>query len=670
MKKSILCIGVALLALASCGKYGYDFEDGYQSGDPDGSNPGNDTSMTYVDRSMYDKARLYPGMVGDGVERVENLTVNLPLNFRYVNTADLKVSYTPQPIFSTGLYAPAGENIKITVPAGIVGLTAQIGAHMDDLSGKDPLRREPVIYTLKELMPGDNYIRNPFGGILWIRASLSQQSEETPVQITGAVRTTDFILGESNQAEWLSRVEVNDVPWLELRGKRTIYTVPRSLVLQNKNNLRVAEVLELWDEVYEKDYYDWMGLTENNPQRRHAYPELPERGVLDIQPSAGYAHSGMPWVAQQDRHWFMMFSSYDYVMGSFNTNEGAWGTFHEVGHNYQQTRAWSWGALGETSNNLFVFKAAERYGNPMMASHPALQGAFTNALAYAESVQAKNFNILADVPENTRPFFRLTPFLQIFNAIEGRNGEPGWDFMPYVYTRSRNTNQNFSLDQAKVDFFYRALCDFTGLDYVRFFNAWGIPVSNIARREMRNTYPPMDKRVWTYNPLTGTGGDGDLPSKYDLSSSLFIYTSNADPHPSGGDGGGFAVLNDGVFASGTGQYFHTCWSGCAIIPPTLPVTIDIDMGGVEVYKGFYYGNRDHGMVNRHIRVYKSNDKTNWILLGEYHEDDGLPVTRAQRIEVELDEFHESRYFRIEFPSVNGVNTTHVALTELGLFYDN
>lgn len=659
MNKKLLVWCISLGLFTSCGKYGYEFQDGYQQGDETGT--GKDTSMSYIDKSMYDRARVYPGLVGDGVNRIADTTVTLPLNYRLVSASDLKVNSAPGAIFSTGLYAPAGENIKITVPQGIVGLTAQIGVHMDDLAGKDPLRRQPVIYTVKELIAGDNYIRNPFGGLVWIKASLAQNSP-TPIKFSGAVKSPDFIHGVSTQEQWLKEVEALDVPWLELRAKRTIFTVPRSLVLQYKDEIDVDRILTEWNTIYEKDYYDWMGLTEGNPDIRNAYPELPERGVLDIQPSVGYAHSsagdGVPWVAQQDKHWFFMFSNYNFLVGTFQQSEGAWGTFHEIGHNYQQSRAWSWSALGETTNNLFVFNAARRYGNMQVASHPALAEAFNEAVEYSTGSGTKNFQSLPSVKEDLRPFFRLTPFLQIFNKVQGKGNEEGWDFMTYLYTNARNTNTYLALDQAKIDFFYRSLCDFSGKDYARFFSSWGISVSNAARREMRNKYDPMDRAIWTYNPLTDTGGDEPIGSRYDLSNSLFTYTPNAETATN--DGAGIPGLNDGNFTT----YWHSCWSGCP--SPTLPVHIDMDLKGVEAYKGFYYGNRNHSMYNKHIRLYKSNDGKNWTLIGDYP---NLLDVRAQRIDIEFDQIHESRYVRVEFP-LYGNGSSHIAVSELGLFYDN
>lgn len=662
---------VVAFSIASCGKYGYDFEDGYQTGDPTGED-NRDTNMNYVDRSLYDRARIYPGMVGANVRRIPDTTIMLDLNFKWVKSSDLRVNVAPSPLYSTGLYAAAGENIRITVPAGVLGLTVQVGAHRDNLTGKDPLRRDPIIYTVKELFPGDNYVRNPYGGIIWIQASIAQ-TQPVALKVANAVRTSDFIRGVTDQATWLKDVEANDVPWLELRAERTIFTVPREYVLRYKDNLNVEAILSVWNEIYEKDYYDWMGLknipNDGNVNLKDLYPQLPERGVLDIQPSAGYAHNGFPWVAQQDAHWFLMFSSYDYFAGSMNSGEGAWGTFHEIGHNYQQPSVWSWDGLGETTNNLFVFKTANRMGNPAIANHPALRGAFDSALEYVQSTGSKNFaNPGAPwTSDGNIPFFKLTPFLQIFNKVEGKNGESGWDFMPFLYTKARHSNMVVGLNQAKIDFFYRTLCEFTGQDYFRFFNAWGIGLSNIARREMRETYPPMDKQVWTYHPLDDTGGEGTLSSKYDLANSLFTYTSNFPPHPSGTDGGGYAVLNDGAYgtvAAPNNTFFHTCWSGCGSVP--VPFIMYMDLGGLEAFKGLYYGNRANSDATvPRMAIAISNDNVNWQEIGDFP---NLPNTRPGRIEIEFDQVYEARYVRVTFPQL--ASNGHIMLSELGLFYDN
>lgn len=261
--RNIFILAATLMALASCGKYGYDFQDGHNIGDKDPSPIETDTTMYVADKSLYHRARIYPGLVGDNVPRIADTAITFDMDYLYVSSADLKVSVVPQPIFSTGLYAPAGENIKITVPEGVLGLTVQIGVHTDNLSGKDPLRRDPVIFTKKELFPGVNYVKNLYGGTIWIITNISRQNPVT-LRFAGAVRSPDFILGQTNVNEWIKEVENTQVPWIEARSRRVIFSIPRNLILSYKNDaLNIEGALQEWNEIYEKDFYDWMGLVAN-----------------------------------------------------------------------------------------------------------------------------------------------------------------------------------------------------------------------------------------------------------------------------------------------------------------------------------------------------------------------------------------------------------------------
>jgi len=659
IKKSIIAV-ILLSTFISCGKYGYDFENGFQSGDTDGENP-SDTSLNYVDKSMLDRARIYPGLVGASAKRIQDTLVSLDLDFRYIRSSDLKISVTPRPIFSTGLYAPAGENVKIVVPTGATGLTVQVGAHTVNLTGEEPLRRDPVIYTVKELFPGTNYVRNPYGGIIWIHAAIAM-SQPVGLKFSNVARTSDFILGKSNQEQWLQDVANNDVPWLELRSERAIFTVPRSMVLQYRSELKVAETLTAWNDIYEKDYYTWMGLTKGNPDPKNAWPELPERGVLDIQlRKPAYAHSGQPWMATQDKHWFMQFSNADYIFSG--TIDGAWGTYHEIGHNYQMGSTWSWSALGETTNNLFVFRGAHRLGNPGIAAHGAVSKDIPRGLEFAATNAAKNFNT------GEEPFLRLTPFLQIFNKVKGKNGESGWDFWTFIYTKARNSVYAFSLDEAKMDFFYRALCEFTGNDYARFMDAWGIRVSSAAKRDMRNTYPGMTTKIWTYNPLTNTGGNDELDPKYDIIGSDFVWSSNM---ASAGEGGGFPSLSDGKLDT----YWHTCYGTCT--PNTTasvasPTYLDLDMKSPQAIRGVYYQNRQNNTFRRATRIFtKISENAPWIDRGELiistaNTDAG---GRKNRVEMKFDTVEEIRFIRFAFTENNWGGEAHTAIAEAGAFYES
>lgn len=666
----IILYTVSLFVLASCGKYGYDFEDGYQQGDKEPSDIVTDTTMFVADKSLYHRARIYPGLVGESVKRIVDTTITIDMDYVYVSSEHLKVNVVPKPIFSTGLYAPAGENIRIVVPQGVVGLTAQIGVHMDNLSGKDPLRRDPIIYTKKELFPGANYVKNLYGGTLWI---ITNNSRPQPVSLTiaGAVRSPDFILGESDPTSWLAEVERTQVPWLEVRSPRVIFSIPRTMVVNYKADaIKVEGALTEWNEIYEKDFYDWMGLELNTTDLRNRYPDLAERAVLDIQPSVGYAHNGNPWVAQADRHWFRMFVDRDYILNPEGLDEVSWGAFHELGHNYQQGGTWSWNGLGETTNNLFIWKAANRLNRLEIAAHPSIPEAFEVGLAYASKTGSKNIITDKETTEGSHPFVKILLFLQIYNKAVGANGESGWDFMPYIYKKARNTEYSFSLDEAKRDFFYRALCEFTGRDYQRFCKAWGIQISALARREMAALYPPLERAIWTYNPLTDTGGEDELPTKYDLDRDDWIVSASSIATGEGELGGDAEFLLDGNTAS--------FWMSNVDNQPPHHVTFTLS--NPEEIKGFYVVARQAGgNIPARINIEVSVDGISYrsltdddLKLGTRLLSDPLPNTgteRYGRIEFALKNAEMYKSFRYVFEGTSQAGSHFVGVSEAGAFYD-
>lgn len=658
---------LSLLAFASCGKYGYDFENGYNQGDSTGSEIEKDTVMFVADKSLYPRARIFPGLVGENVTRIADTTLTLDLSFEYGKTSDRKVQMVPQPIFSTGLYAPAGELIRVEVPSGLIGLTLQIGVHQDNLSGKTPLRRDAIIYTVKELFPGVNYVRNLYGGAIWVRPNISIE-KPVELKIAGGVRSSDFILGTTDVSKWIADVQANDVPWLELRSKHVTFNVPRTSILSliMEGRLQdIDQVMKEWDEIYQKDYYDWMGFTPDAAELKNKYPNLPERGVLDIQPSAGYGHNGNPWVATNDRQWLD-----EWVNLTTISSGRSWGTYHEIGHNYQQVGTWSWSGLGETTNNLFVFNGLRRHGvKKVGGAHPSLNGAFENGLKYAAKSTFKNQITDEQVNGDDAPFVKILPFLQIFNKAVGKNGQSGWDFMPYIYNSARNVEYSFGVDEAKRDFFYRSLCDFTGRDYVRFCNAWGIVVSAIARAEMAKKYPPLETKIWEYNPLTDQGGDKPLDPKYDFfnSSWTILEKSSEEATGEGATNGKATAMIDGNLDT----YWHSQWSGSVGV---LPHTFTIDFNSSEMVKGFYLTPRSSGLGQhpRDIEIHVSTDNSTYR---ELTEDDLMPgysfqmASSSARKEFRLKNAANVRFVKIYFRHTNHNGASHHAVGEFGAFYD-
>ena len=241
--------------------------------------------------------------------------------------------------------------------------------------------------------------------------------------------------------------------------------------------------------------------------------------------------------------------------------------------------------------------------------------------------------------------------------------------MPYLYYAARNVDYGFGVDEAKRDFFYRTLCEFTGRDYQRFFTAWGISISSFARREMAEQYPPMEKKIWDYNPLTDEGGDEVLPSKYDLFNTEWSVLSFSTEEPTGeGSANGRAIhLIDGNPES----FWHSQWSAATA---QLPHTITFDMNALQAVKGFYLVPRQNSSGQRptDIEIQVSTDDVNYRVLTDTDLESGYTfqmANNADRKEFRLKSREEIRYIKIIFRNTNYSGSVHCALGEFGAFYD-
>lgn len=653
--KKINIVLLIVACLFACKKKNvFDYKDGTPGDGADGPSVTVDTAMKDVDVSKYAQARVFPGLVCSDEPRLQNYHLTMNLNYNYVGE-DLRISVPPQPQFSTGLYAAPGELITIDVPAGEYSLSAQIGAWTDNLSSLQSPPRDPVIFTRTQLAPGRNYLRNLYGGHIYIFAG---RPIETPVDlvVSGAVKSPDFVLGQTTNEEWMTAVQNSCVPWLELRSNNIIFVVPKEYVQLRPIADPTAAMTE-WDNIIKLDYYAWEGLEEHPANPLDKAPLLPWRVVLDIKPVVGYGHNGYPVVAQNDYSWFDGIGNVALINGG-----GNWGYYHELGHNNQQTTYWSWSSLGETSNNLFAFKVAHRLMDQVPEAwppkHPALATSIPNALAFALDDNASKDFDGADSRIND-PFARLTPFVQIFDKIPadwGYAGQPdGWGFMGELYKRARSAQRISLTDQDKHDFVYEAICDYTHYDWQFFFKAWGIRISNISLDKMSAKYPIMTQEIWKYNPLTRTGGD----TYYDPYARSG-WTITASSEEAGGEGAfpnGRAVA---VLDGDPSTYWHSNWSVTAPMPPHV---LTINMGQALDIKGFKFTQRMNGSRNiKNLKVETSMDGSSWTAIT------GSPLL-LQKINGEqsflLPSVIKCKYFRLTVQSTSDVwdGTRYASLAE-------
>src|SRR5690606_18762981 len=231
--KIIFClVGIGLLVQSCEVAYEYDIESGTDEHKGEASNVTVDT-LSAIDVSMYDRARIFPGLVDTLTERrITDTTITLDLSKRYVSELEIGASDPPIPIYSTGLYAGAGELVIVNIDDNTMGLSIQIGSHTDDLTDNGSAPREPVVYTKKALFPGKNYVRNNLGGYIWIIKNENiNGSSDFRLRLSNVYRAPDYVANTGmDPAVWADQIRNTTVPWLELRGEHVAFSVSKARV--------------------------------------------------------------------------------------------------------------------------------------------------------------------------------------------------------------------------------------------------------------------------------------------------------------------------------------------------------------------------------------------------------------------------------------------------------
>lgn len=211
-------------------------------------------STDYKNIKAQPSAEVFPGAVKAGFQ-----FVNKTVSIEHKKMADSLVSivstlgysgYDNATMYSTGLYAKAGEYVEIDVPknANVNDLEVQIGAHSDRLNywvaGKEDWRRMPIITKKQQLVIGKNRLASPFGGLIYINVKPKAESRKIDFKISHAVAAPLFVLGKSTQSDWENQLKNNKAPWGEMATENVILTLPDSVLQTIKNP---EEVLKLWD---------------------------------------------------------------------------------------------------------------------------------------------------------------------------------------------------------------------------------------------------------------------------------------------------------------------------------------------------------------------------------------------------------------------------------------
>jgi hypothetical protein len=362
---------------------------------------------------------------------------------------------------STGLYAAPGEAIEVTIPANAVnaGLGLRIGSHTDGIWHHDQWSRFPEISYATGLYQAATKFGNPFGGIVYVTVPGGCPLGKINVTIRGAVDMPFFVQGETPLHLWRSTIRKYPAPWAELATQKIILTIPASAVrdLDDPESL-----LSVWDAGL-----DALADLAARPRER----VRPERICCDQQISAGYMHSGYPIMTFLDVPPKMVDRD-QLVQGGASV---CWGFWHELGHNHQSGH-WTFGGTGETTCNLFSLYCCERVSN-----EPVIKSTWLNVQERSQRVQ-KYFADGAKFEEwCADPGLSLMFYAQLQQAF-------GWGAFRRVFAAYRAAPENElpKNDDEKRDQFMVRLSRQVGRNLGPFFQAWGIPTSEPARKSLED----------------------------------------------------------------------------------------------------------------------------------------------------------------------------------------
>lgn len=481
---NIICLSAVVVSMISCSKDKVEYANGYDTeSKEDTLNVQIDTNKNYINKSKFTQARVFPGLVGEGVPRLKDYKVDIDLNYIAVPPSDLRISVTPGSWQSTSMYAPAGELFEINVPEGVYGLVALVGAHVANNPDGIPVpQRDLDIAISQNLFPGKNLLRNLYGGLVYILPS-APLGKVVQLSFTGTVKAPSFKLGVTDPVKWQEEIKTSKVPWFELEGNRIVFT------LQTEKAKRLGvdnpkELMEVWDQSIKGAYWDWTGLTEGNPNPKHRAPFNKWRIVHDVLFKASVAQvSGYPVRARANDSYFEQATSIEDVKYK------NWGTYHELGHNMQQNSTWNISAYtGEVTNNLFHFRVSKLHGKQSYK----IAEIWNKGIAQKFIGSGVKWNTTFDDHLDIRLIF----YAQIFERY-------GYEFMTYLYTRARNARFTSANDQSKNDFFFEALCEYTKINMLPFFDKWGWTISEVSKKYVTEElgYPVLTEQVWLSNPV-------------------------------------------------------------------------------------------------------------------------------------------------------------------------
>ncbi len=364
---------------------------------------------------------------------------------------------------STGLYAPAGETIRVRVePASAEGISVQIGCWLDPQHFDARVRMTPAVFRA-DVREGVCAIRSPIGGPLYIDVPVSLSAAGgIRATIEGAVEMPHFRLGHTDLDQWRTHLRGLPVAWAELESDELVLTIPADSV---RDLDRPDQVMEHWDRVHRV-------MQEMEPRSPRHWPDRQYRYVADRRLSWGYMYcpSNAPIVIP-------MSAARAMVQPENFDGQGPnrlWGHYHEMGHSHQNP-LWTFGGTGEVTVNIFTVLALHKVNG-----YPLDDEATRTSPEQALRTMREHMADGAPFDRwKSRPFLALQTYAMLWHEF-------GWDAFRSTFRSYDDlaADQRPRTDAEKRDEFAIRMSRAVGRNLEPYFRAWGIPLSDRVGREV------------------------------------------------------------------------------------------------------------------------------------------------------------------------------------------
>lgn len=417
----------------------------------------------------------FPGAVPSSAAKLNDVQVTVRGVYEGLDTNLVYAGAGKDLWTSTGLYHVAGTTLTVTIPSFAVswGLSVRIGCHTDDLSSKSSLNRMPQISRSWELSKEVTSVGSAFGGLVYIVVPWGLNEGDIDVIISGAVKSLQYVHNVTSPDEWqqsigtasFGNVNVSQYPpWGEFISDRYVLTLPTEVLLTVEDPF---SVMNYWNQVMDAEDFllgypslGWRG------DRGRA-----ERMVVDVQISAGWMHSGYPFMAYQS-------VSSDMVDVEHLLETGEWGPYHELGHNHQHD---SFLVMDSTEVSCNFFSAF------VQESVNGIPSSGTDSIGCEQEIREYLAAPSYETELANDVWLHLNFFLIIKHAF-------GWGVIHSTlrsYTDGSDpTDYDSMTSTEKVDPLLYKLSLFSGHDLVNYANAWDYPLSEEGKSAIHDLNLP------------------------------------------------------------------------------------------------------------------------------------------------------------------------------------